>query len=288
MRSRYSAYVLNLADYIVATTHPASPNYSENKFAWKRSIAAFSKSSSFHKLEILDSRENTVTFTAYLSQEDHDATFTERSYFEKIGNQWFYRYGQIEQGHVPNLVTTSQLRLLPLAYYGDPILTKKADPIAEITEDIKKLVQEMVETMDACDGIGLAAPQVHHSIRLFVIREPIETEQDRLEHGNVKVFINPTLSHPSSETWKESEGCLSIPTMRALVERPKEITVAYTTLEGKQLEERFSGWQARVILHEYDHIEGILFIDRLNEEDFQKLAPSLLSLKKRIHDRHAL
>lgn len=113
MRSRYSAYVLNLPDYIVASTHPESPQYSENKFSWKRSISQFSRNSSFEKLEILDFKENktvaTVTFTAYLSQETRDATFTERSYFEKIGNQWLYRDGQLTQGHEPNLVTTDQL-----------------------------------------------------------------------------------------------------------------------------------------------------------------------------------
>lgn len=292
MRSRYSAYVLNLPDYILASTHPASPQYSENKFSWKRRISQFSRNSSFEKLEILDFKENktvaTVTFTAHLSQDTRDATFTERSYFEKKGNQWLYRGGQLTQGHEPNLVTTGQLRLLPLAYYGDPILTKKADPIIEITDDIRKLVEEMIETMDACNGIGLAAPQIHHSIRLFVIRTPIETEQDKFEPGEVKVFINPTLSLPSSETWKESEGCLSIPTIRSLVERPKEITVEYTSLDGGLIEKRFSGWEARVIMHENDHIEGILFIDRLDKEERMQLTPFLQNLEKRVHDGHAL
>lgn len=112
MRSRYSAYVLNIPDYIIATTHPASPQYSENKFSWKRSISQFSRTSSFHKLEILDFKENkavaTVTFTAYLSQGSHDATFTERSYFEKINNRWLYRGGQLSQGHAPDPITNGQ------------------------------------------------------------------------------------------------------------------------------------------------------------------------------------
>lgn len=99
MRSRYSAYVLNLPDYIVATTHPANPHYSENKFSWKRSISQFSRNSSFEKLEILDFKENkteaTVTFTAHLSQGNRDATFTEKSYFEKKDNQWLYLDGQL-------------------------------------------------------------------------------------------------------------------------------------------------------------------------------------------------
>ena len=150
MRSRYSAYVLNLSDYIIKTTHPASPQYSDNKFGWKRSISQFSRDSSFERLEILDFKENhqvaTVTFTAYLSQKEKEATFTERSYFEKINDQWFYRGGQLAQGRAPNLITTEQLRLLPLAYYGNPILRKVADPVFEITDDLRKLVDEMVET----------------------------------------------------------------------------------------------------------------------------------------------
>lgn len=292
MRSRYSAYVLNIPDYIVATTHPASPQYSENKFSWKRSISQFSSISSFHKLDILEFKENktlaTVTFTAYLSQSSEDATFTEKSYFEKINNRWLYRGGQLTQGHAPNLITNSPLRLLPLAYYGDPILRKKAEPINEITNDIKKLVEEMIETMEACDGIGLAAPQIHHSIRLFVIRTPIEIDQDKFEPGEIKVYINPILSLPSKEMWQTQEGCLSIPTVQFLVERPKDVTVEYTSLEGKRVKERVSGWEARVIMHENDHIEGILFIDRLDPEEQSKLMPFLKNLEKRIHDGKSL
>ncbi len=292
MRSRYSAYALNIPDYIVATTHPASPQYSENKFSWKRSIEKFSQSSIFHKLVILDHKEKdtlaTVTFTAYISQDSHDSTFTEKSYFEKVNHRWFYRSGQLTEGHAPNMVTTGQLKLLPLAYYGDAILQKKSEDITDITSDIKTLVEEMIETMDACEGIGLAAPQVHHSIRLFVIRTPVEDEDETFEQGEVKVFINPIISQPSEETWKASEGCLSIPNIRSEVERPREITVEYTSLEGHRIHNRFTGWEARVIQHEYDHIDGILFIDRLNPEEQSKLASYLQNLKTRIHDGRAL
>ncbi len=287
MRSRFSAYVLNLADYIIETTHPASPQYSENKFLWKRSISQFSQKCFFSNLKVLDFKEHsiiaTVTFTAHISQEGQDATFTERSTFEKKNDQWLYRGGLIAQGQAPNLVTTAPLRLLPLAYYGDPVLRRKGDSILEITDDIKKLIEEMIETMDDSDGIGLAAPQVHHSLRLFVIHTPIQKEENKLEKGSVKVFINPILSLPSSETWQAPEGCLSIPTLRGVVERPKEVTVEYTTLEGKRIQEHVSGWEARVIMHEYDHIEGILYIDRLPEEEQAKLKPFLDNIEKRIH-----
>ncbi len=292
MRSRYSAYALNLPDYIIATTHPASPQYRDDKFSWKRSISRFSREFSFQRLEILDFKERdtiaTVTFTAHLTEKDNDATYTEKSSFEKIKNQWLYRAGQIAEGHAPNLVTTSPLRLLPLAYYGNPILRKKADPIPAITDDIIKLVEEMIETMDASDGIGIAAPQVHHSIRLFVIRTPIVTEKNHIEPGAVQVFINPTLSSPSTDTWEAPEGCLSIPSLRASIARPKEITISYTSLNGTFLEKKCSGWEAKVISHEYDHIEGILFIDHLSPKELAKFTPFLLSLEKRLHDGLAL
>lgn len=292
MRSRYSAYVLDIPDYIIATTHPASGGYSENKFTWRRSVSEFSKSCVFQKLEILDFKENvamaTVTFTAVISKEEEDATFTEKSYFEKIGQKWFYRGGQLIEGHSPNLVTTEQLRILPLAYFGDPILRKKANPIPEITPDIVKLVEEMIETMDASDGIGLAAPQIHHAIRLFVYRTPIEKEPEGFDLGDVNVIINPKLLQPSKETWKWSEACLSIPGLRAEVERPKEITLEYTTLEGKQVKQRFSGMEARVIMHENDHINGILYIDRLDPKIRSKFAPFLQNLEKRVKDHREL
>lgn len=292
MRSRYSAYALNLPDYIVDTTHPASPQYSDNKFAWKRAISNFSRNTVFGRLEVLDFKEKeplaTVTFTAHISQEGQNATFTEKSYFEKKGPKWFYRGGQLAEGHVPNLVTTGQLRILPLAYYGDEILRKPADPITEINDNIRKLVEEMIETMDACDGVGLAAPQVHHSIRLFVIHKPIETGKGSYELGEVKVFINPKLTLHSEEKWKAPEACLSIPTLHGIVERPKEVTVEYTNLEGQRVTERVSGWHARVIMHEFDHIEGVLFIDRLDEKERSKMLPFLQNLDKRIHGERAL
>jgi peptide deformylase len=291
MRSRYSAYVLNLPDYIIQTTHPASPDYTENKFAWKKEISNFSKHSQFQRLQVLDFKEShtmaTVTFTAYLMQDDQEATFTERSYFEKWKGRWLYRGGQLAQGYVPNLITSGQLRLLPLAYYGEAVLRKKASSIKEITSEIRHLVDEMVETMDASNGIGLAAPQVHHSIRLFVMHMPIEKEKS-LELGDVKIFINPSVISESEEQYDGQEGCLSIPALRASVKRPKQITVKYTDLEGKILEERFEGWAARVILHENDHLNGVLFIDRLDPSEQEQLKPFLEILEKRLHDGKSL
>lgn len=287
VRSRFSAYALAKSDYIMQTTHPASPQFESNREKWAQNILAFSQHTQFKSLEVLGTQENdffaTVTFVAHLVQQNKDISFTEKSYFEKKQGKWLYRSGLLVEGRAPNLLTTHPLRLLPLAYYGDPILRKIGAPVTEITNDLKTLVKEMVETMDACDGVGLAAPQVHHSIQLFVIRKPIETLR-KVEHGEVKVFINPKLSSPSEDTWKAPEGCLSIPTIHGEVVRPKEITVEYINLEGKQLTERVSGWQARVIMHENDHLQGILFIDHLDPTEKKELEPFLTHLQNRIHD----
>ena len=288
MRSRFAAYALCMPDYIIHTTHPASPQFCHDAKDWAQKISEFSSHTEFKGLEILGFQESgsfaTVTFVAHLIQDQKDVSFTEKSYFEKVKGKWLYRSGQSSQGRVPNLMTTGQLRLLPLAYYGHPILRRVADPILHVTDDVRKLVEEMIETIDACDGIGLAAPQVHHSIKLFIIRKPVEIEAGKVELREVKVFINPKVSLPSAETWKESEGCLSIPTIHGDVERPKEITIEYSDLAGNSVQERVSGWEARVIMHENDHINGVLFIDHLDEETKKNLEPFLQHLHNRIHD----
>lgn len=288
MRSRYAAYSLNLPDYIIQTTHPGSPEYREDHSKWRKSISSFALNSKFPELEILDFHENgpvaSVTFVAHVTQGKEDTTFTEKSMFEKIRGKWFYRSGQLMEGKAPNLMTVGQMRVLPLAYYGAPVLRKVAEPIGEITDAVKKLADEMIETMDACDGIGIAAPQVHHSTRMFVIRDPIEDEKGGLDLGEAVVYINPELSEASEETWKGPEGCLSIPTVHADIERPKEITIEYTDLEGKKVKKRCKGWLAKAVMHENDHLNGVLFIDHLPEAEREKMEPALKRLHKRIHD----
>lgn len=287
MRSRYVAYALNLPDYIIKTTHPASPHYQHNLFAWKRGISKFSQSNSFDKLEIVDFQEQeglaVVIFIAHLSQGEQDHTCCEKSYFEKIQERWFYKWGQLIEGHEHHFTIHRPLKLVSLAYYGEPILCKKTAPVSHVTDDIRTLVAEMTETMDACGGLGLAAPQVPHSLQLFIIRKPVEV-QDKIEAGELCVFINPEISEPSVETWTTSEGCLSIPSIHGDVERPKSIRVEYTNLEGQRFKQQFCGWEARVILHENDHINGVLFIDRLAEPQRQVVEPLLRCLKQRIRD----
>jgi len=295
MRARYSAYAQNLPAYIIQTTHPGSPQFHPNVAEWTQKIADFCTHTQFQRLQVLSVQEYgslaTIAFVAHLSQNNKDASFTEKSYFEKLHGRWFYRSGQLAEGHAPNLVTTEPTRLLPLAYYGHPILRKVADPIEKITADVHRLVEGMVDTMNACDGIGLAAPQVHHSVQLFIIRIPIVTHEngkEKIEFGEVKVFINPKISLLSQETWTVAEGCLSIPTIEGQVMRPSEIAIEYTDLSGKQIRERVKGWEARIILHENDHLNGVLFIDHLTAEERKNIDPFLAHLHNRIHQGHEL
>lgn len=288
MRSRYSAYALNLPKYIIATTHPASPHYNEDQKNWTRQLAEFSLNSKFLGVDILSSHENekvgVVLFRARLMQRKQDITFIEKSFFEKWKGKWLYRNGMLQEGHAPSLMTSVMSRSLPLSYYGNPILRRKAESILEITDEIRELVQAMTETMDIHDGVGIAAPQVHYSLRLFIIREPIVSKEGHIELGPVKVFINPVLVGASATTCKMNEGCLSIPTIHAVVERPSEIDLEYTDLTGKRIKAHFSGEEARFIQHEYDHIEGVLFIDRLSEAERVRLEPFLERINRRIHD----
>jgi peptide deformylase len=286
MRSRYSAYSLSLPEYIIHTTHPASPQFHYNSEEWMKRISDFCAACTFTHLDILHTEETavfaTVTFFAQLTSDGEDRSFTERSYFEKIQGRWVYRNGHLVKGHAPQLVKQGTLRLLPIAYYGNPILRQKAAPIEQIDQEIHQLVNDMIETMDSCDGIGLAAPQVHHSKQLFILRQPVESGNGKVDFQEVKVFINPVLSMPTSSSWKTSEGCLSIPGIHAEVERARGVTVEYSDLEGKMRKEKLVGWEARIAMHEYDHLSGILFPDILDEKEQKNIAPILDALKNRI------
>jgi peptide deformylase len=166
-------------------------------------------------------------------------------------------------------------------YYGDPILRKRCEPITEITDEIRQLAKDMIETMDKNDGVGLAAPQVGYPIRMFVLRNYIFTEDGRWTLSEPKVYINPKLSCPSEEKITETEGCLSFPGLRLDIERPDKITVEATDLNGQVFIEELEGYNARTRMHENDHINGVLFIDRINEKIRNKIEPILRNIKKK-------
>lgn len=154
------------------------------------------------------------------------------------------------------------MTILPIRITGDPVLHTKAEPVKEITSEIRALIDDMFETMDAAPGVGLAAPQIGVGLRIFVY--DYEFEETRLRG----VAINPELrisqveaGEPDPET--ESEGCLSIPTERFPLKRAQEATLSALDEVGNKYSLTVNGWMARIFQHEFDHLEGILYADRL-------------------------
>lgn len=152
--------------------------------------------------------------------------------------------------------------ILPIVAYGDPILKKLASDIPKNYPNQKELIVDMYETMYSSKGVGLAAPQVGFSIRLFIVDgSPFEEEEI---NGLKQVFMNPVIQEEEGKLWKFNEGCLSIPTVREDVMRKEKLTIKYYDENWKLKKETYSGLAARVIQHEYDHLEGVLFIDRIS------------------------
>ncbi|MFI0434587.1 MAG: peptide deformylase [Parachlamydiaceae bacterium] len=168
-----------------------------------------------------------------------------------------------------------------LAYYGDPVLRKKGQLIEKIDDTIHQLVQDMTETMVANDGCGLAAPQVHQSLALFITCIPRNSDDETPLPGELRVFINPKIVSYSENLWSCQEGCLSIPGLRKTVARPQSVTIQATDLEGKMFVETFIEFDAHVMMHENDHINGVLFIDRLSARDKKDIDPFLKKIKKK-------
>lgn len=159
--------------------------------------------------------------------------------------------------------------ILPVVAYGHPVLRKMCEDINADYPDLKKLIDDMWETMYHSGGVGLAAPQINRAIRLFVIdtEQMVENfdEQDHKDYPNEKpvkqVFINARIEEESGEEWAYNEGCLSIPKIREDVYRQPKVKLRYMDEQFNEHIEDFEGITARVIQHEYDHIDGKLFID---------------------------
>jgi peptide deformylase len=174
---------------------------------------------------------------------------------------------------------------LPLCYIGDPVLREKAKPISTITDEIRQLAFDMIETMHATNGLGLAAPQVGQSLRLFVCIVVEEAPDGRHKTDQVRVYINPKIESVSEEMVAMNEGCLSIPGLYNDVLRPRTITVTSLDEEGRQITETISGWHARVVLHENDHLNGVLFIDRLPLKQRKKIEDEVKRIKKKFEKK---
>lgn len=174
--------------------------------------------------------------------------------------------------------------IFPIVAYGDPVLKKVAAEIDSDYPGLDKLIQDMYETMYSSKGVGLAAPQIGKSIRLFIIdASPFADEYPELE-GWKRTFINPQIIEEEGEEWDFNEGCLSIPGIREDVERKPELILEYEDENFELHEEKFSGVIARVIQHEYDHLEGVLFTDRLSPLKKRLLKGKLNDISKGIVD----
>lgn len=161
--------------------------------------------------------------------------------------------------------------ILPIVAYGDPVLRKMGEEIEQDYPGLKELIQNMFDTMYNAKGVGIAAPQIGKAIRLFIVDasafaddEDIDEEEKELLLNFKKVFINPIIMEQSGDDWDFNEGCLSIPKVREDISRPEFVKLRYLDEEFKEHVEEFYGLAARVIQHEYDHIEGKLFIDRVS------------------------
>lgn len=180
--------------------------------------------------------------------------------------------------------------ILPVVAYGDPVLKKEGKEITKDFPKLNELIDNMFETMYEASGVGLAAPQIGESIRLFVIdaspfAEPDEEDDEpdpRAEglEGLKKVFINPIIEEESGEEWGFNEGCLSIPKIREEVFRKEKITISYYDENWALKEEVYDGYAARIIQHEYDHIDGILFTDHLSPLKKRLLKNKLQNISK--------
>ncbi|MCB0549625.1 MAG: peptide deformylase [Phaeodactylibacter sp.] len=170
--------------------------------------------------------------------------------------------------------------LLPIYAYGQPVLKKKAEDINPGHPGLPEFIENMWETMYHAEGVGLAAPQVGESLRLFVVDTIQIMEEGKEDEGIKKVFINAYKIEEAGEPWTYEEGCLSIPDVRGDVDRPPQLRLRYLNENFEEQEEVFTGINARVIQHEYDHIDGILFTEHLKPIKRRLVRRKLEDIKK--------
>ncbi len=169
---------------------------------------------------------------------------------------------------------------LPIYLYGHPVLREVGTDITADYPDLKQLIADMWETMYHSEGIGLAAPQIGKAIRLFVIDADPMGEDFPECRGFKKTFINARIVERSPELCLENEGCLSIPAIHERVERPESITIEYVDEDFRPCRDTYTGFAARVVQHEYDHIDGVLFIDHISTIRKQLIRAKLMNIAK--------
>ncbi len=171
---------------------------------------------------------------------------------------------------------------LPFCYYGNPILRQKALQVESVTKEVSNFIDDMIETLlSTSNGVGLAANQVGKLLRIFIVRPEIEDDGSIIV-GEPKVYINPVISNPSFTAQTYEEGCLSVPKLTGYVLRPHSCTINALNEKGEPFEEHLKGFNAIEVMHENDHLNGVLFIDRLVDKQRRKeLDPFLLKIKKK-------
>jgi peptide deformylase len=170
--------------------------------------------------------------------------------------------------------------IFPVTVYGDPVLRRVAEPIGPDYPNLSEMLENLWETMYYADGVGLAAPQVGLPIRVFVIDASAGAEEEPELKDFKKTFINPVMLERSGDPFVMEEGCLSLPEIRENVLRPETVRLKYQDEKFQEYDEVFHGFMARVIQHEYDHLEGILFIDYLSALRRKLLKSKLISISK--------
>ena len=177
--------------------------------------------------------------------------------------------------------------ILPVVAYGDPVLKQECGDVEKDYPELSVLIENMFETMYAAAGVGLAAPQIGKTIRLFIVdAAPFAEDDEENEYPEAKdfkrVFINPEITEEKGEEWSFEEGCLSIPNIREEVFRQPEVYIEYYDESFTLKKEKLNGITARIVQHEYDHIEGILFTDHLNPLKRRLLKRKLMEISKGI------
>lgn len=169
--------------------------------------------------------------------------------------------------------------IYPIVLFGDPVLRKKGQDVP-VGSDIKELIADMFETMRAASGVGLAAPQIGKSLRVFIVDSKPMHDDDDESSPLTSAFINPQILDESGEEWAFEEGCLSIPGIREDVKREEKIKIKYFDEDWNEHIEEFDDIKARIIQHEYDHIEGVLFTDYVSPFKKKLLKGKLASISK--------
>lgn len=168
--------------------------------------------------------------------------------------------------------------IYPIVMYGDPVLRQRAKDIEPGT-DLTQVISDMFETLEAANGIGLAAPQIGKSIRLFIVDGTGLEDEPGMETFR-KVFVNAEMIEEMGTPWDFEEGCLSIPNIRERISRKEQLRIRYFDENWNQFEETYDGMKARIIQHEYDHIEGKMFVDYLTPLKKRLLKGKLSDISK--------